>query len=228
MSLFSIPRTAGLSRQVRLLVAAVLAVLLAASTAWLVMAVRSDDGAEASDEREAAILAARSYVQAASNFGPQDLDEQNTLTAYRDRVRPLISTSYRETFEEGVDNVTPLAVEGFGTSTTVDRAGVVSINDDRATVLIGGETARSIKDKTEQAVGYTLQISLVKNDGSWLVDRTPCQVAQDLACEATDQPQAPPTDAPDEPTKKGSDGDKGGQGSDGDKGNKKKSKQGGE
>lgn len=220
--MFSIPRTAGLTRQVRLLLAAVLAVLLAASTAWLVLELRSDDGAEVTDEREAAILAARSYVQAASNFGPEDLDEQNLLTAYRDRVRPLISTSYRDTFEEGVDNVTPLAVEGFGTSTTVDRAGVVSIDDDRATVLVGGETARSIKDKTEQPVGFTLQISLVKHDGSWLVDQTPCQVAQDLSCEATGQApapttptQAPPTDAPEEPAKKGNKG-------------KKKSKQGGE
>src|SRR5690606_28932354 len=107
-------------------------------------------------EREAAKLAARSYVEAASNFGPDDLDEENLLTAYRARVTPLISTSYKAEFDAQVDNVTPLAVQGFATSTSVDRVGVVEISADRATVLVGGETSRSIQDKVEPAQGYTL------------------------------------------------------------------------
>lgn len=187
---------AGLSRQTRLIISAVLAVLLAASVAWLVWAARTDDGTETADDRSAAMLAARSYVQAASNFGPGDLDEQKLLTAYRERVRPLISTSYRETFEQEVDNVTPLAVQGFGTSTTVERVGVVAINADRATVLVGGETARSVKEKAEEPTGYTLQLSLVKVDDAWLVDQRPCQVAQDPTCEAASQPV--PSQAPGE------------------------------
>ncbi len=165
---------------------------LVASLFWLVHEVRdrdSADGVTVSD-RDAAMIAARGYIEAASNFGPKDLDEQNLLTAYRDRVSPLVSTSYKEQFEQQLANVTPLAVQGFGTSTTVDRAGVVEISDDRAKVLVGGETARSLADKTEEPTGYTLEIWLVKSGGTWLVDRAPCNVAQDPECTAVTEAPA--------------------------------------
>ncbi|WP_110206741.1 hypothetical protein [Nocardioides daejeonensis] len=183
------------SRVARSALAAVLTLLLVASFVWLILGLRSDDdsGEGGADDRAAAMLAARSYVEAASNFGPSDLDEQKLLTAYRDRVTPLISTSYREEFDKQVDNVTPLAVQGFATTTTVDRVGVVEISADRATVLVGGETARAIQNKTEQPQGYTLELTLVKVGGNWLIDQTPCNVAQNPECTTAPAPSATET-----------------------------------
>ena len=84
----------------------------------------------------------------------------------------------------------------------------MDISPDRATVLVGGETARSVKDKSEEPQGYTLELSLVKVDGSWLVDRAPCNVVENPTCEASSGPAdgattAPPSSTPDDKGSKG-------------------------
>lgn len=197
-----------------------LAVLLLASVGFAVAAatgVVGDDDADAPQtRRDAVMLAARQYVEAASNYGPSDLDEQNLLTGYRDRVRPLISSSYSPAFEQSVENLSPLVVQGFAVRTTVDRVAVESLGEDRAVVLVSGETARSVQDRTEQPQGYTLAVPLVLVDDAWLVDAGPTEVTAEQQGDApagSDEPGSdePDSDEPDsdEPGKRS--GGKGGQ-----------------
>ncbi len=207
------PTTAGnRSRALRGALSLVLALLLAASVGFAVAAaagfVGDDEGDSVQSRRDSVMLAARQYVEAASNYGPSDLDEQNLLTAYRERVRPLVSTTYTPQFETSIENLSPLVVQGFAVRTTVDRAAVAELGDDRAVVLVSGETARSVQNRTEDSQGFTLEVTLVLVDDRWLVDSAPADVAAAVEQPSgpAGEPSATPSDSPsgqDKPRKQG-------------------------
>lgn len=159
------------SAVLRTAVAAVLALALVASLAWLVTEVvgRGDDDNPAQEQRDTVMLKAREYMLAAWNFGRADLSGKK-LTTYSKRVEPLITTSFRTDFEKTLQLLEPaVAQEGYARTATVDRMAVESLDSDRATVIVGGETTETVAKKT-RSTPYAWAVTLQHVDGTWLVD----------------------------------------------------------
>lgn len=159
------------SAVLRTAVAAVLALALVASLAWLVTEVvgRGDDDNPAQEQRDTVMLKAREYMLAAWNFGRADLSGKK-LTTYSKRVEPLITTSFRTDFEKTLELLEPaVAQEGYARTATVDRMAVESLDSDRATVIVGGETTETVAKKT-RSTPYAWSVTLQHVDGTWLVD----------------------------------------------------------
>lgn len=159
------------SLRLRQVLAAVLAVALVASLAWLAMGLKdkfADDPTQ--DNRDKVMLKARSYMLAISTFGPDDLDERKQLTGYEDRVLPLLTTSYKTDFKK----FSAALAQGVATNksegtATVDREAVESLSDDSATVIVAGSQSRA-EGRKQVSADFVLRISLKKVDGQWKVD----------------------------------------------------------
>lgn len=162
------------SPRLRLVVAGLLALALVASLVWLAVGLRDreSDQPSAQDDRDKVMLKAREYMLAAFNFDAGDLDANKKLTAYRDRVTPLITTRFKTDFDKATTAVEPAVAQGQSASkATVDRTAVESLSDDTAKVIVGGElTIRLGGGKQPDAVPYAWSISLKNVDGTWLVD----------------------------------------------------------
>ncbi|WP_067435033.1 hypothetical protein [Nocardioides jensenii] len=163
------------SSRLRLVVACLLVVALVASLVWLVMGVRdrTDDGPDVQADRDKVMLKTREYMLAAFNFGAGDLDAQKHLTAYRDRVTPLITTQFEADFEQATGAVEQAVAQGQSSSkATVDHTAVESLDEDTATVIVGGELTIRLGTKKQPAPQpYAWSITLKKVDGTWLVDK---------------------------------------------------------
>lgn len=160
------------SPQLRRAIAGVLTVALVASLVLLVLAFRENRGADdaAQKDRDAVMLKAREYMLAGWNFGADDLDKNKSLTAYRARVAPLITTAFKTDFEKASELLEKaVAGQGYSRRVTVDRVGVESLETDSAVVIVGGESTEVVK-KQQQTGPYAWNITLKKVDGKWLVD----------------------------------------------------------
>ncbi|QIX28053.1 hypothetical protein ncot_16730 [Nocardioides sp. JQ2195] len=161
------------SPRVRRAIAVLLALALVASLVWLVLAFREHravDDNPAQENRDAVMLKAREYMLAGWNFGAGDLDENKSLTAYRSRVEPLITTSFKADFDKASELLEKaVASQGYSRRVTVDRVAVESLEEDSAVVIVGGESTESVK-KQEQTGPYAWNITLKKVDDTWLVD----------------------------------------------------------
>lgn len=177
--------------------AVVLAALLAASVAWLVVAVRdsSDDAESPQQARDAVMVAARAYTLAASNYSPDDLDEQKQLTGYRERVAPLITAAYKPALDQWLERYTDLVVQGLRVESVVDRVGVEELDDDSASVLVGGSAVSSLNDQVLEDTGFTKRLRLVLVGGRWLVNDDPEDLAGTTAVPG-ESPSATPSGAP--------------------------------
>ncbi|MDT0200759.1 hypothetical protein [Nocardioides sp. AE5] len=165
--------TGDRARTLRAVLLGVLVVALLASVAWLVIEVRDRVGEEnsAQSERDAVMLRAREWMVEAWNYGPDDLGDDGTLSAYADRVYPLISTSFRADFDNTLALLEAnMAESEISMAATVDRVGVESIDADRATVIIGGQLTPTVAGASQGASGYLWRADLVKVNGQWRVD----------------------------------------------------------
>jgi hypothetical protein len=139
------------SPRFRLVLAGVLVLALVGSLVWLglVLAGRSDgDTASRQGDRETVVLRAKEWMGAFGRFDRQDLDDGKVLTGYRDRLEPLVATGftcYGLDLEQTIAATSQLVAQSkVSTSTSVDRAGVQSIDDDSATVIISGIRESSV------------------------------------------------------------------------------------
>lgn len=160
----------------RVVLAGVLVLVLLASLAWLaVLLVDRADGDTASRQgyRETVVLRAKEWMGAYGTFDKTDLDDTNVLTGYRDRLEPLVATGftcYSLDLEQQIAATSQLVAQAkVSTSTSVDRAGVESIDDDSATVIISGVRESSVAKQGTEQRPYQMLVDLQKIDGSWLV-----------------------------------------------------------
>lgn len=156
----------------RPVLAVLLALALVAAVVWLVFAVthREDGESARQSARDAVMLRTREYVKAAWNYGEKDLDDKNVLTDYRERVRPLITTSFRTEFDKAVTALDQLvADEGFSRTTTVEHIGVETLDEDSAQVIVSGVISESQGGKALAPGPYFWEIDLERIKGSWKV-----------------------------------------------------------
>jgi Mce-associated membrane protein len=172
------------NRTFRLVVTVVLVLLLVAAAGCLVwlLAERRGAAADAQRQRDAALRETEQFVLRLNTYGPQDLDDQGHLTDYRDRVLEVMSAKFGSDFEQ---TGLPLAEQtvaqsGYGRTAEVFGAGVDTMDDDSATVIVAGSLTGSYPDpkapqdesKRRAAEPDVLRwsVDLAKVHGDWLVD----------------------------------------------------------
>ncbi len=164
------------SPRFRLVLAGVLTLALVASLVWLaVLLLDRADGAAASrqGDRETVVLRAKEWMGAYGTFAKSDLDDGKVLTGYRDRLEPLVATGftcYGLDLEQQIAATSQLVAQAkVSTSTSVERAGVESIDEDSATVIISGIRESSVATQGTEQRPYQMLVDLQKIDGSWVV-----------------------------------------------------------
>jgi hypothetical protein len=129
-------------------------------------------------QRDQVMAVARSLVTEFSAYGPEDLDDQNKMPAYVERVEKYLTPKFQTAFEQ---NVT--FAEQSVAQTQITRVGQVyatavrTLEDDSARVLVAGTDTVSVPDpkKPDEQVPYGEQpfryeVDLILTDGKWLVD----------------------------------------------------------
>jgi hypothetical protein len=164
------------SPRFRLVLAGVLALALVASIAWLVVAATGREGG-AGDvrgrDREAVMVRAQEWMTAFGSYSPEDLDDKQVLTAYRERVEPLVATGFTcggvgfEEYASALDR--QVAAQKFTMTTTVERSGVESLDDDSSVVILSGQVSGGRDGKAVQPRDFQMLVDLQKIDGSWQV-----------------------------------------------------------
>ena len=172
------PARTTASPRFRLALAGVLALALVASLVWLAVVLVGNAGDETTSregDRATVVLRAKEWMGAFGRFDKQDLDDSQVLTGYRDRLEPLVATGftcYGLDLDQTIAATSQLVAQSkVSTSTTVDRAGVQSIDDDSATVIISGIRESAVAKSGAEQRPYQMLVDLQRIDGSWVVSR---------------------------------------------------------
>ena len=130
-------------------------------------------------ERDAIMSQARQFVLRVNTYGPDQLDKDGQMSAYRDLVEQVITAKYRTDFEKTGVPLVQATVSQLGVKRTcqVYAAGVAALDADTATVLVAGSftnaypKSKGSKDYTAaEPQPFRFEVSLVKSGSSWLVD----------------------------------------------------------
>ena len=175
------PSQAPALRFVLLCVLVVVLLACIVTSSWLVVtrgaeAVGIDGGAsEVQAERDAVMSQSRQFMLRMGTYGPDQL-EGNELPEYRDLVAEVITPKLETSFERQVSAAEQIVSQaGVGRTAEVFATGVTSVSDDSATALVAGTFTDAYPDKKgelnpQEPVPFRFQLSLVKSDGTWLVD----------------------------------------------------------
>jgi Mce-associated membrane protein len=171
------------NRRFRLVLTGVLVLLLVLAAGCLVwlLAERRGAAADAQRERDAVIRQTEQFVLRLNTYGPEDLDEQGHLTAYKDRVLGVMSAKFGSDFEQsGLSLAEQTVQQGYGRTAEVYGVGVDDLDGDSATVIVAGSLTGSLPDPKapedeskrtdDQPEVLRWSVDLVKVDGTWLVD----------------------------------------------------------
>jgi len=122
-------------------------------------------------DRDDVMAATRKFVVAVNTYGPDDLDSNGHLTAWKKRVDALLTTKNRTAFDKTVEFPEQMVAQtSFSRTAKVYGLGVAMVNADHATVLAAVEvTDRYGKDAPAPGL-RRWQVGLVKVKGAWLVD----------------------------------------------------------
>ncbi|UUW91802.1 hypothetical protein [Pimelobacter simplex] len=128
-------------------------------------------------QREKALAAARTFVQRFNTYGPGLLDSAGKMPDYA-AVGGLMTAKFRTVFDKNVgyaeETVKQTQIDRTGTPYAV---GIASIDADSAQVLVAGVVEFSYPDPKKageripfEPLRFRYEVSLVKQDGRWLVD----------------------------------------------------------
>jgi hypothetical protein len=122
------------------------------------------------------------FVLRLNTYGPDQLDDEGHLTAYKEQVAAVITPKFDLSFEKTGLPIAEqtVAQAGYARSAKVFGVGVESIDEDSATALVAAGLTGSYPDPkhpddaskrvtTDENV-LRWQVDLVKADGKWLVD----------------------------------------------------------
>lgn len=133
---------------------------------------RTEERVEAEQDRADVVAAAEEFTVVWNTFKPKD------ASTYVDRVSPLLSTKFRTQFEDAAqDVVTGITQQRlFSKGEVLDDGdgapliGIASIDNDSAEVLVVAD-AKRVANRQRVLRHWRWQVSLVKVDGEWLVDK---------------------------------------------------------
>lgn len=138
-----------------------------------------DPPVDATRDREEALAAGRTFVQRFYTYDPSMLADDGTMPSYAE-VGELMSAKFAGVFEQ-TREIAEYTVreEGVGQKAVVYAVGITAIDDDSATLIVGGTTTTSYpasqKEGETERVDFPPQIlraevTLVKVKGRWLAD----------------------------------------------------------
>lgn len=174
------PRSATF-RMVLLVVLVVLLIGSAGVLVWL-LADRRGEADDVQSEREAVMSQTEQFVLRLNTYGPDDLDDEGHLTAYRDQVDEVITPKFATDFETSGLPIAEQTVSqaGYSRDAEVFGVGVQTIDEDSAVALVAAGLTGSYPDPKHPgdpakrvAAGEDVlrwEVDLVKTDGEWLVD----------------------------------------------------------
>ena len=142
---------------------------------WLAVG-RAGDGTDVQAERETVMSRAEQFLLRVNSYGPDLLDDSGQMPEYRSGVRELISAKLATSFDQSVTIAEQLVEQaGVKRSAQVFATGVSTIDADSARVIVAGEIDQSYETRqggepVTQESPFRIEVSLVKVDGSWLVD----------------------------------------------------------
>ena len=192
----------------------VLVALIAASLAVLgFLAVdRGGNPLSSQDEqqaqRERVMSQARQFMLRVNTYGP-DLLEGKQMPAYRQRVKAVVTAKFAADFEKNVPYAeATVAQAGVARTTEVYAVGVsdLDLSADKAVALVAGAFTNSFPDPdhrddaakrvTAEPQPYRVEVTLVRQDGSWKVDGfEPVRGASDEQSSAPSPTTSPTTGA---------------------------------
>jgi Mce-associated membrane protein len=178
------PAGARLTPRVRVAIAAVLALVVAACVAllvWMSVAGRAsaDGGLHLPDEREQVMSLTDQFVKRLGTYSPDMVDDSGQMPEYREQVREVITPKFAADFDQEVATAEQLVAQGGITRTAdVFATAVSSIDDDSARVLVAGAFTDSYEQGTgekartvdQEPLPFRFTVDLVMIDGEWLVD----------------------------------------------------------
>ena len=145
------------------LVAASLLVALLAlvAVAVLVFARPSSD-----ELRESALDAARTYTTSITTY------DASTLESDIERVQRVATGEFRQEYDETIEQLRPQLQEQRTVAVgTVVAAGVETLEDDRASVVVAVDQNITTAGQPARTEANRLRMVLVRRGGSWLVER---------------------------------------------------------
>ncbi len=188
MALPPAPADSRLTPRVRLVTAAVLALVVASCVAlliWMSLAGRAtaDGGLNLPDERDQVMSLTDQFVKRLGTYSPDMIDDSGQMPAYREQVREVITPKFAADFDKEVAAAEQLVAQGAITRTAdVFATAVSSIDDDSARVLVAGAFTDSYEQGKGDGTGgkattieqeplpFRFTVDLVMIGGEWLVD----------------------------------------------------------
>jgi Mce-associated membrane protein len=164
-------RTPRMSPRLSRWIAAVLAtlVVLALVAVAVQLLVLRPRHAEAQDEERARAEVAQAAEQFAVEVNNYDSE---SIGDYRSGVRQLLTTKFAGEFEKAMGDIVRSVDEARMTSEgEVLTSAVASVDPDSAEVLVVADAnVETVLDSQPRARHFRWEVSLVKVDGTWLVD----------------------------------------------------------
>jgi len=169
-----------------------------------------DPPEDPAEDREAALAAAHTFVERFYTYGPDMLTDEGKLPDYA-AVGELMSAKFRSVFEQNVTLAEETVKQtGIDRVATVYAVGITSIDEDSASLLVGGTVTSSYPNPEDSGKPISLapqrfryEVELVKISGEWKVDDLDDvddglpSLGDSTAGEApTDAPTGAPNDAP--------------------------------
>lgn len=165
-----------------------LVVLIAATVAGLVTLVWlsstrgvdavgvSGDQEQLQSDREAVMAQTEQFLLRMGTYGPDLLDDQGAMPEYRERVKEVITPKFAVSFDKEAATAEQLVAQArISRDAEVFATGVSAIDSDSATALVAGTFTDSYpkgqgSDRAPEPAPFRIEVSLVKVDGTWLVD----------------------------------------------------------
>lgn len=153
--------------------------------------------------RELVMSQANQFIIRINSYGPPDLDEQNKMPGYVQRVSEVITPKLAVEFDKQVTFAEQsVAQAGLARTVQLYATGMSSLDTDLATVLVTGAISQSYPDPAKEGrieyepLQFRYQVRLVKTENKWLVDDFE-PIRGEVAGEPT---PGVPTDVPTAPT----------------------------
>ena len=159
------PGERGGSPKVRTVMALVLAALLVAATAVGIWSLTRLRAAEAElDTRADVARVAEQFAVSVNNYDSASIEE------YKSSISGLLSTNFRGEFDSAMEDIVLQVRESkMASKGEALASGVATLDDDSARVLVVSDaTVETVFGDRERH--FRWEVSLVKVDGTWLVD----------------------------------------------------------
>lgn len=130
----------------------------------------TDEPATTGEADQDVIASATTFVEVFNTFGPDDVEDDGSLSGYEESVDALITPDLAATLDGAVDVAETLVADGGSSEATVAAVGIQSLGDDEATALVAANQTRSDGRLAPSSASTRNVVSLVRVDGAWLVD----------------------------------------------------------